>query len=147
MTSFQDILNKPAADIEAPKPLPVGTYLCIVNGQPEHKQMGKNNTDCFEFNLQFLQAGQDVDQQALLETLKGKNLNERSLKHRLFVTDDSVWRLKEFLVDDLGIEQGTRGLGEMIPEAMGRQCYVTIGHRAGEDGKQIYMDIKDTAKV
>ena len=146
MSSFQDILNKPAAEIEAPKPLPVGTYLCLVDGQPEHKTMGKNNTDCFEFNMKFVQPGPDVDQQAMLETLKGKALNERSLKHRLFVTEDAVWRLKKFL-EDLGIELGTRGLGECIPEAMGRQVYLTIGHRSSDDGQSVYMDIKGTAKV
>lgn len=147
MANFQDILSKPAADIEPPKPLPVGTYLCLVDGLPEHKTMGKNNTDCFEFNLKFMQAGNDVDQQQLLETLKGKSLSDRSLKHRLFVTEDAVWRLKQFLVDHLLIEAGTRGLGEMIPEAMGRQVYVTLGHRASDDGQNIYMDIKGTAKV
>jgi hypothetical protein len=146
MANFQDILNKPADQIEAPKPLPVGTYVVLVEGQPEHKQMGKNNTDCFEFPLKFLQAGPDVDQQALLENLNGKSLQDRKLKHRLFVTDDAVWRLKQFL-EHLGIEIGSRGLGECIPESMGRQVMLTIGHRASDDGQQVFMDVKGTAKV
>lgn len=147
MSSFQDILNKPAAEIEAPKPLPVGTYLALVDGQPEFNKIGKNNTDCVEFKLKLAQAGDDVDQAILLEQLKGKPLSEKSIKHRLFITEDAVWRLKKFLVEDLGIEEGTRGLGEMIPEAMGKQVYVTLGHRPSDDGKQIYMEVKDTAKV
>lgn len=146
MTSFTDILNKPADQIEAPKPLPVGTYLCLVEGQPEHKQMGKNNTDCFEFPMKFMQPGPDVDQEALLENLNGKSLQDRKLKHRLFVTEDSIWRLKKFL-EDLGIEIGSRGLGQVIPESMGRQVMLTIGHRASEDGTQVFMEVKGTAKV
>lgn len=146
MTSFTDILNKPATEIEAGKPLPVGTYLCLVDGQPEHKTMGKNNTDCFEFNLKPMQAQADVDQQALLENLKGKSLSDKKLRHRLFVTEDSLWRLKKFL-EDLGIELGSRGLGECIPEAMGRQVMVAVGHRASEDGTQVFMEVKNTAKV
>lgn len=147
MANFQDILNKPATEIEAPRPLPVGTYLCLVDGMPEHKKMGKNETDCFEFNLKFMQQGQDVDQNALQEALKGKALSDRSIKHRLFITEDAVWRMKKFLTDDLGIEAGTRGLGAMIPEAMGKQVMVSIGHRPSDDGQQLYMDIKQTAKV
>lgn len=145
--NFQDILNKPSAEIEAPKPLPVGTYLALVDGQGEFKKIGKNNTDCVEFKMKLVQAGEDVDQQALLESLNGKALNERHIINRQFVTEDAVWRLKKFLVEDLQIEEGTKSLGQLIPEAMGRQCYVTIGHRASDDGSQIYMEIKQTAKV
>lgn len=146
MANFTEILNKPADKIEAPQPLPVGTYLCIVEGQPEHKQMGKNNTDCFEFTLKPMQPQQDVDQAALVENLKGKSLSERKFKHRLFVTEDSLWRLKKF-IEDLGIEAGSRGLGECIPEAMGKQVLAQIGHRSSDDGTQVFMEVKNTAKV
>lgn len=147
MASFQDILNKPSSEIEAPKPLPVGTYLAVVDGLPEHKQLGANKTDAFVFNFKFMQPGPDVDTAALQENLKGKSLTDRFIKVNQFVTEDAVWRMKKMLVEGLGIEEGTRGLGEMIPEAMGRQVWITIGHRASDDGQSVYMEAKGFAKV
>lgn len=147
MANFQDVLNKPASAIEAPKPLPVGTYLAIVDGQPEFAKIGKDQTDCLNFKLKLLQAQPDVDPASLSETLNGASLADKSITHRLFITEAAVWRLKQFLVDHLGIEEGTSTLGELIPQAMGRQVLVTLGHRASADGQQIFTDVKATAKV
>jgi len=143
--SFADILNRPADEIEAPKALPVGTYLCIVDGQPEFAKIGKNNTDCVNFNLKPVQPGPDVDQKALQDTLNGQSLSDKKIRHRLFVTPDSAWRLKQFLNEHLGVP--VTNLGAMIPEAMGRQVMVTLGHQASDDGTQIYQVVKATAKV
>ena len=147
MASFQDVLNKPAAEIEPPKALPVGTYLCLVNGQPEITQRGKNNNYCAIFKLKPVQAQQDVDQSALSETLKGAGLGDKNINHTLWITDDAAWRLDQFLAEHLGIDKGTKTLGEMIPEAMGKQVLVTLGHRASDDGKQVFAEVKGTARV
>ena len=143
--SFQDILNMPADQIEAPKALPVGTYVCIVDGQPEYAKIGKNNTDCVNFMLKPVQAMQDVDQSQLAEVLNGSSLQDKKVRHRLFVTKDSSWRLKQFLNEHLGIP--LTSLGQMVPEAMGKQVMVTLGHQAADDGVQIYQTVKATAKV
>lgn len=145
MASFQDILSKPMNEIEPPKALPTGTYLCIVDGQPEIAQKGKNQNWCVTFTLRPVQAQQDVDPSALADTLKGATLSDKRLRHMLWVTDDAVWRLKQFLTDHLGIEASN--VQEAIPMSMGKQVYVTIGHRPSEDGSQIFADIKATAKV
>lgn len=151
MANFQDILSKPAANIEPPKPLPVGTYLCIIDGQPEFAKIGKEQTDCLNFKLKPIQAQPDVDQTALQEALVVNGapsaLGDKSIRHRLFITEASIWRLKQFLVDHLGIEQGTKSLGELIPESQGRQVLVTLGHRASDDGQQVFTEVKATAKV
>lgn len=147
MTSFTDLLNKPVADIKAPVPLPVGTYLVMVTGQPEHKEVGKEKTDAYDFPIKFMSPGPDVDQEALLTSLDGTALTERKMNHRFFVTEASLHRLKEYLTDVLGIEDKGAGLGAMIPEAIGRQYYATIGHRPSDDGKQLFMDIKSSAKA
>lgn len=143
--NFQDILNRPMDDIEAPVPLPPGTYLCIIDGQPVIAKLGKNETPAATFNLKFMQPGQDVSQQALIDALKGKTLPDRTIKHTFWITEDAAWRLKQFLKDHLGIE--ATNLAEALNQSMGRQIYVNIGHRASDDGSQIYMDVKSTAKV
>ena len=127
MANFQDVLNKPAAEIEPPKALPVGTYLCIVDGQPEIVQRGKNNNYCAIFKLKPAQAQPDVDQQALMQTLKGSALQDKRINHTLWITDDAAWRLDQFLADHLGIDKGKKTLGEMIPEAAGKQVLVYPG--------------------
>jgi len=146
MANFQDVLNKPATDVKPPEPLPPGTYLCIVDGPGEFAKIGKNQTDCINWKLKPMQAQPDVDQAALTQSLQGKTLQEKTIRHRSFITEESVWRLKEFL-SHLGIEEGSKTLGEMIPEAPGHQVLVTVGHRASEDGTQVFQEVKSTAKV
>ena len=147
MASFQDVLNKPAASIEPPSALPVGTYLCLVDGQPEIAQKGKNNNTCVIFGLKPVQAQADVDQTALQTALKGAALADKKIRHTLWVTDDAAWRLGQFLNDHLGIDKGSKSLGECIPESMGKQVLVTLSHTTSEDGKQIFAQVKNTAKV
>lgn len=152
MANFQDILNKPASAIEPPKPIPPGTYLGIVDGQPEFAKIGKNQTDCVNFKVKLVQAQEDVSQDDLQTALTradgvAKSLGDIKLTVRQFLTEDSVWRLKQFLVDHLGIEDDGKSLGQMIPETMGKQVLLTIGHRPSEDGTQVFTDVKGTAKV
>lgn len=146
MSNFTDILNKPAASIEAPKPLPVGTYLCLVDGPGEMGKIGKDQTDCVNFKLKCAQAQPDVDQAQLVEALKGASLQDKTIRHRLFITEAAAFRLRKFL-EDCGIEAGTKSLGEMISEAPGHQVMVTLGHRSSDDGQMVYMEVKDTAKI
>lgn len=146
MATFADILNTKAAEVEAPQPLPVGTYLGVVDGQPEFAKIGKNQTDCVNFKIKLMQAQTDVDQQQLLDALKGKALSEKHVTVRQFVTPDAIWRLRKFL-EDCGMELGSSTLGELIPAAMGRQVLLSIGHRPSDDGTQLFMEVKNTAKV
>lgn len=156
MANFQDILSKPSAAIEAPKALPPGTYLCIVEGQPAFSKVGQNQTDVVDFILKPMQAQGDVDADALAACLAVKDaagnvigakpLADRKIRHRLFVTEDSVYRVKNFL-DHCDVEEGTRSLGERIPMAMGKQVLATMGHKSSNDGTQIYGEVKSTAKV
>src|SRR5262249_40174387 len=102
--AFSEILSMTLEEIETPKALPIGTYLCIVKGQPEITQIGPNKTNCVIFNLEPVQAGTDVDQSQLREVLNGEALLDRKIVHRMFVTDKSKHRIKKFLADDLGID-------------------------------------------
>ena len=146
MTTFQDVLNKPLDEIDRPSPLPVGTYLTIVDGMPAIGELGKNKNGAAVFNLKFMQNMPDVDQSALLDALKGKPLSARSIKYTLWLTEDAAWRAKQFLRDHLQIEGG-KTLSELCSMAMGRQVMVTLGHQASDDGQAIYNNVKATAKV
>jgi hypothetical protein len=140
-TSFEDILSKPARDIEAPKPLPVGTYLAQIEPQFEIKKMGKQNTDVIEYKLRILQPYDDVDMSSYPQGVTGI-----TRRFRLWVTEDSQYRLKKFFIDTLGLDE-TKSISALIPEAVGLQLAVTIKHRPSEDGSTLYDEIDRTARA
>ena len=144
--SFAEILNMQLEEIKPPQALPVGTYLCIVEGLPEITQLGPNKTDCVVFNLRVVQAGHDVDQMQLAEVINGKALSDPKITHCMFVTDRSKHRIKKFLADDLGIDP-TNSLKQSIGEAPGKQVYVKLTHQTAQDGETIYENVLSTAKV
>lgn len=144
MANFTEILQQQSSTIERPKPLPVGTYLTIVQGPPTHSQVGEKQTDALDFTLAVMAPQTDVDQVKLLEMGGAQG---KTIRHRLFVTDDSRWRLKQFLVEHLAIEEGSKTLGELLAEAPGKQCYVTLRHRPAQDGSTVYAEVASTARV
>lgn len=144
--SFQEILSKPMAEIKPPKPLPVGTYTCIVDGVPEIKQVGKEQNWAAILKLKPVAPGPDVDQVALVEALDGKALTEVSIQNTLWLTEKAAFRAKQF-IENCGIDITTKSLGEGINELPGKQIMVTLSHRPSEDGKTMYNEIKSTAAV
>lgn len=143
MPSFEDILNMPASDIKPPKPLPPGTYLCLIDGIPEFAKIGEKQTDVVNFNARVMQPLDDVDHQLLAEFENG--VAGKTVRIRFFITEDAKHRLLNFLKDHLDIEVTT--LKQMISEAPGRQVLVTIKHRVVQDGANInvYTDVSGTA--
>jgi len=143
--SFQDILNQPLSEIEAPKAAPVGTYLGLIEGQPEFVKLGQNQTDAVQMNIKPIKAIK-VDEKQLSEVLNGAALSDKRIRHRVFITQDSKHRLKQFLVDHLGISADIP-VKQGIAEAMGKQLVVELGHQSSTDGTQVFNTVKSTANV
>lgn len=141
--NFAEILSTNFDTVERPKPLPVGTYLCIIAGPPEHKNVGEKQTDAFDFTLNVIQPQSDVDQAALAEM--GGHAG-KTLRHTQWVTKESLWRLKEFL-QQLGIETEGKTVPEAIAETPGKQLYVTVKHVPAKDGSVVHANVDKTAKV
>ena len=59
--NFASILDEAPTEISRPKPLPVGTYLCVVQGQPVYDKSNKKGTPFVEFLLRVIAAMDDVD--------------------------------------------------------------------------------------
>lgn len=153
MASFQDILAKTGTSAPPPA-LPVGTYLAIVDGMPEITKKGRNQTDCIIFKLKLMQAQTDVDMGLLQKALNGAALSERSLSYTMWVTEASAWRLDQFFYHLGLVEMNAsneyvlvKSRGEYVNDCMGRQVLVSLGHRASDDGAQVFSEIKSTAKV
>lgn len=140
--NFGALLDRPAADIERPKPLPQGSYTCVVKGLPRYDKSSKKHTEFVEFTLQPLTAGDDVDQEDL--AAMGGIMN-KTIRATYYVTEDSLWRLKKFL-EDLGIEE-SGSLRSMIDEAPGRQVIAYMKHEGSDDGQAVYAKLSNTAPV
>jgi hypothetical protein len=142
MNQFSAILDKPFDEIDRPKPLPVGTYVCIVQGQPRFDKSARKGTDFVEFTLKPLAALDDVDADDL-EAAGG--IAEKTIRHTFYLTEDAIYRLKEFLLDHLGIEADNAS--DAIPLTPGRQVLVSIKHQASDDGTRVYANVAKTAPV
>lgn len=145
-TTFGSILDTPSNKVEKPKPCPVGTYLFLVKGQPRMDKSSKKGTEFVEFTLNFLQTGEDVDDDAVAAWLNGRPLNDMNIKHACYLTENSLWRLQKF-IEDCGIEASDQTLRQQLGATAGCQVLGTIKHEPSDDGTQLFARVADTAPV
>ena len=143
-TNFADILNKKPTEIERPKPLPIGTYIAMLPAPGEVKEIGKNNTPAIEYKARILAPGPDVDMAALNDA---GGCSGKELRLTFWLSEDALFRFKEFLLNHVGLEEGDKSIGQLAAEAVNRQFSITVGHRPSQDGSAIYAEIKGTAKA
>lgn len=140
---FSDILDTPSSDVERPKPLPQGSYLCVVKGLPRHDVSSQKKTPFVEFTLQPLEAREDVYADDL-EAMGG--IADKTIRATYYLTNESVFRLKDFL-DHCGAGDDTMTLRDRIDEAPNCQVVAFVKHRASQDGQSIYAELAKTAPV
>jgi len=150
--TFGSILDTPASDVERPKPLPAGTYHCVVDGQPRMDKTTKKGTEFVEFSLKPMQALDDVNEDDLKASLTSadgsiKPLADKRIRATYYLTPDSLYRLKDFLINDLGIEEGKKKIRQLIGEAQNRQVLAAIKLVPSEDGTMLYANLAKTAPV
>src|SRR5256885_335119 len=92
--NFGSLLDTNADEVEKPKPRPEGSYLWTVKGMPRFDKSSKKQTEFAEFTLACVQAGDDVDEEALA-TAGG--IEDYTQRVTFYLTEASLWRLKEFL--------------------------------------------------
>jgi ribosomal protein S10 len=150
--NFTSILDKPAADVKRPPPLPTGTYLWIVINQPRIDKSPKEQTQFVEYTLRCLQPMEDVDAQAI-ETYKenGGEVQGKELKVTFWLTEAAAFRLvnkdNNGFLDLLGLDKSGKSLAELISEAPGNQVLGGVTHSTSRDGQQVYANITSFAAV
>ncbi len=147
--NFSSILDRPASEVERPKPLPVGTYLTTIQGLPRYDKSSKKQTDFVEFSHQLVAAMDDVDPEEL-EAAGGLTLKDgtaKSIKNTYYLTEDAGWRLRKFL-EDCGFDfEEIESMREAVESTANREVYIQIRHEASQDGRSVYARIADTAIV
>lgn len=150
MASFEELLNRPSANIEAPKPYPVGTYHCLVDGPPTPEESSQKKTPCRTYKFKIMAPMGDVDAgQAAEAQVVGKTITGQGAGAAFYLTEESLFRYKEFLIDHLGIgdSDGAKTLKELEAEAPGKQVLVKLRHEISQDGKRVFHRIDSTMHV
>ena len=154
--SFESILDTPVARTERPKPMPIGTYDCIVKGMYEEGVSNEKKTPFVRFTYTFQSAGDDVDESDLQAILTDKDgvvhpLSEKSIKDTYYITPDSMFRLKNVLIHmglvDPDLEDESIHYRHVLSDTPNASIRVYIGHRPGNDGQSVFAEVKRTMPV
>ena len=140
--NFGSILDRAPSEIEKPKPLPQGSYITVLVGQPRFDKSSKKQTEYVEFTHKLLAAQEDVDEDEL-KSMGG--IKEKVMKNTFYLTEGAAWRLKEFL-EHCGIDEAD-SLREMIEETPGKQVGIFVNHEASQDGTSVFARVGKTFVV
>lgn len=153
--SFESILDTPTAAVERPRPMPTGTYDCIVKGLYEEGVSARKKTPFVRFTYAFQSAGDDVDEDELQSVLTDKDgavhpLGEKFIKDTYYTTPDALFRLTDALTA-MGVIDPDTDEGKTIRQALAdtpnASIRITVVHGASEDGQQVFAEVKRTMKV
>ena len=151
--NFYTILEKTVDQVEKPKPMATGTFLTQIVGQPRQDVSSQKKTPFIEFTHKLVSAGDDVDEDAMKESLTAPDgtvraLSEVTMKNTFYLTDNALWRLKKFLEDcgfDMEEAEAKKvSFGQLIAETPGSMVRVFVKHEPSQDGKSIFARIDDT---
>ena len=138
MVDFTTLLNKSIDDVEAPALLPQGSYMMTITGYSTGESQQKK-TPYVEFNLKILAANEDVDQE---ELAKVNNLQDKTLKTQFYLSEDSLYRLKDFL-SKAGLEIAGKSFSEVLSEIAGAQIIGIVSHRVNpNNAEQVFAECR-----
>lgn len=135
---LSNLLGKRSDEIEKPKPLPIGNYGWLIKSH-EIVESSQKKTPGVQFTVQPFEAKDDVDEDLLAEV---KEPFKKQMKLTFWITEDSLWRLNDFLQM---LELGGNGetLEELIPETTGQQFVAKVKHEQMQDGNDFIPRIDD----
>jgi len=126
--NFAALLETNVDVIEKPKVMPMGTYAFKVLDH-EFGESSQKKTPFVQFNCSPISALEDVDEELLAEIPKWQ---ERKMRVTLYITDDSLFRLKDFL-EHCGLDATDRTLAELIPEVTGAMFNGFVKQQASQN--------------
>lgn len=141
--NFSDLLKDNIDDIEAPTPAPAGSYNAIVTGH-EFGESQNNKTPYCRMLIKPLEPLADVDEdqfKEFQENDRGGWDDDYRFKQDFWLTPDAKFRLKNFLIDALGLEGSGRTLEDLIPESVSQSLTITLKHNPSKDGAVTYANI------
>lgn len=142
MVDFTSLLNRKADECEKPVAIPQGSYAMRIVGYTTGESRQKK-TPYVEMELKIIAPRDDVDAE---EYAKVKNPQDRSFKVQFYITEESLYRLEEFL-KKAGMETAGRSFVEILAEVAGAEIIGVVSHRMSDDGETVYAEVKRFLKA
>jgi hypothetical protein len=133
----RDLMSQPTDTFVKPPPLPAGHYYGEIVGHKLDKSRQKQ-TNFVAFEVKINGASEDVEASEV-EDIDFSNIRKTI---NYYITPGAMWRLRKFLDDVLGEEEG-RSFDERIADTRGVPVLLEITHRpAGDGSDDVYTDVK-----
>lgn len=141
MSDFRSMLDESIDEVVRPKPLPAGNYVFNV-GDYKLDKSTKKQTDFVSINLTPVMPQDDVDADDLAASLGEKSLSDKTMKVDFYLTPDAMWRLDEFLLEKLQINEKGLSRSQRLEAMAGRQVVGQITHTpSARDENVVYANI------
>jgi len=140
MPDFNSLLDKDPLSYERPPTAPEGEYLLLIKGRT-YGQSAKKKTPLVDFQYGVIAPMPSIPEEAL----QGIDLTKVKLHDEFYLTEDAMYRLREFF-EIVGCVQGTTR--ESIDAAVGMQVIATVGHETSQtDPSRKYANIRGYLKA
>src|SRR5262245_27368133 len=139
MPDFNALLDKNPLEFERPPTPPEGEYLVVVRDK-KFGQSSQKKTPFVEFSYGVISALPSIPDEAL----NGVDLSKVKFRDEFYLTEDAMFRLREFL-ELLGCTEGSTR--DAIESAIGQQVVVTVGHETSQrDPSRIFANMRGYVK-
>lgn len=137
--AFEDILNMNLGDAKAPPVFPIGNYLMKV-GEYRLGESKQKKTLNAEFEIFVMEPKSGVDLEAF--SAAGIDLAKRKLRATFYLTEDAVYRFREF-AEKCGVEVEGLPLKQALSECQGKLIvgYVTQEPSGREGDQRMFNNI------
>ena len=132
--SFSSLLKKPIAEAKKPPPLPAGTYQGIV-AKYETGDNNKNKTPYVRIFVNLTEWPEDVHEQ----DKEGIELSKKQQRTDFYLTEDSIYRLAEF-IHSCGVK--AQDFEEALPQIIGSTVLIEITQTMNQETSEIYNQVK-----
>jgi len=140
MPDFNALLDKNPLEFERPPTVPEGEYLVVIR-EKKFGQSSQKKTPFVEFSYGIVSPMASVPEEAL----SGVDLSKAKLRDEFYLTEDAMFRLRDFL-EMIGCTEGSTR--DAIESAIGQQIIVTVGHEtSSRDPSRVFANIRGYVKA
>jgi hypothetical protein len=143
--NYNSLLDKTVGSAERPKAVPLGIYRGIIT-EMAFDVSAKKKTPYVRYSVKPLQVVSGVDPELFQAAGGADRLSKMKLGLDFYLTEDAMWRLREFLEESLRIDCTTRSFKEAIPYAVNQTITFVMDVQVSDDGKASYNQVKSVLK-
>ena len=146
--NFAGILDLPMNEIKEPALIPTGTYRAMLGQFKIDVAKNENQTPFCEYPVTLISPEGDVDETEFADFGGIAKLAKVKQRLTLYLTEDSLFRAKEFVANTLGLgEEDAPNLRIGFQAGVNQTILVTIGHRLDKKTNKPRAEITGTAPV